>query len=67
MFMLALAANLLGIFAGAYEIIKEDAIYRRERMVNLRIVPYLLSKVAVLGCFALMQCALICWSSLASR
>jgi ABC transport system ATP-binding/permease protein len=58
-FMLALAANLLGIFAAAYEIIKEEAIYRRERMVNLRIFPYLMSKVVVLGCFALVQCALL--------
>ena len=58
-FMLALAANLLGIFAGSYEIIKEEAVYRRERMVNLRILPYLLSKLAVLGCFALVQCALL--------
>jgi len=59
MFMLALAANLLGLFAASYEIIKEDAIYRRERMVNLGILPYLFSKLAVLGGFALLQCALI--------
>lgn len=58
-FMLALAANLLGLFAAAYEIIKEEAIYRRERMVNLGIMPYLFSKLAVLGVFALVQCALI--------
>ena len=58
-FMLALAANLLGLFAAAYEIIKEEAIYRRERMVNLGILPYLFSKLAVLGGFALVQCALI--------
>jgi ABC-type multidrug transport system ATPase subunit len=59
LFMLALAANLLGIFAAAYEIIKEEAIYRRERMVNLKILPYLLSKVAVLALFALLQCFLL--------
>jgi len=59
LFMLALAANLLGIFAAAYEIIKEEAIYRRERMVNLKIRPYLLSKVAVLALFALLQCGLL--------
>jgi ABC-type multidrug transport system ATPase subunit/pSer/pThr/pTyr-binding forkhead associated (FHA) protein len=59
MFMLALAANLLGIFGAAYELIKEDAIYRRERMVNLKILPYLGSKIAVLGGFALLQCALL--------
>jgi len=59
LFMLALAANLLGIFAAAYEIIKEKAIYRRERMVNLQIVPYLLSKFAVLALFASLQCFLL--------
>jgi ABC-type multidrug transport system ATPase subunit/pSer/pThr/pTyr-binding forkhead associated (FHA) protein len=58
-FMLALAANLLGLFAAAYEIVKEDAIYRRERMVNLGILPYLFSKLAVLGGFAVVQCALV--------
>ena len=34
------------------ELVKERAIYLRERMVNLRILPYLLSKVAVLGALA---------------
>ena len=58
LFMFALAANLLGIFAAAYEIIKEEAIYFRERMVNLKIFPYLFSKITVLGLFALLQCLL---------
>jgi hypothetical protein len=55
---MALAASLLGIFAAAYEITKEESIYRRERMINLKIIPYLLSKVGVLACFALLQCLL---------
>ncbi len=59
LFMLSLSANLLGIFAAAYEIIKEEAIYARERMVNLKIVPYLLSKMAVLALFAAIQCLLL--------
>jgi ABC-type multidrug transport system ATPase subunit/pSer/pThr/pTyr-binding forkhead associated (FHA) protein len=57
LFMLALAVTLLGMFGAAYEIIKEEAIYQRERMVNLKIPPYLLSKAVVLGLFALIQCA----------
>ena len=57
--MLALAANLLGMFAAAYEIVKEEPIYRRERMVNLQIPPYLVSKLLVLGGFALVQCLLL--------
>jgi len=59
LFMLALAAVLLGLFAAAYEIVKERPIYLRERMVNLRLVPYLFSKVSVLGAFALVQCMLL--------
>lgn len=59
LFMLALASSLLGTFAAAYEIVKEEPIYRRERMVNLEILPYLLSKFTVLGGFALVQCLLL--------
>ncbi len=61
LFMLALAANLLGVFGASYEIVKEDAIYRRERMVNLSLAPYLLSKTAVLAAFAAIQCVLLLW------
>jgi hypothetical protein len=59
LFMMALATTLLGVFAAAYEIIKEDPIYRRERMINLRIFPYLSSKFVVLGAFMLVQCLLL--------
>lgn len=59
LFMLALAVTLLGLFAAAYEIIKEGPIYNRERMVNLGILPYLFSKMAVLAFFALLQCFLL--------
>ncbi len=55
--MLSLSVILLGVFAAAYEIIKEKPIYRRERMVNLGIIPYLASKVAVLMGFGVIQCA----------
>jgi ABC-type multidrug transport system ATPase subunit len=56
LFIMALSANLLGVFAAAFEIIKEEAIYRRERMINLRIRPYFASKFVVLGAFMLLQC-----------
>ena len=59
LFILALAAVLLGLFASAYEVVKERSIYLRERMVMLRLLPYLASKVAVLGGFALIQCLLL--------
>lgn len=57
--MLALSAILLGVFAAAYEIVKEKAVYKRERMVNLKIGTYLASKVVVLGMFGLLQCLLL--------
>lgn len=59
LFVLALAAVLLGLFAAAYEIVKERPIYLRERMVVLRILPYIASKVTVLGAFAVFQCFLL--------
>ena len=54
--MMSLAGVLLGLFGAAYEIVKEWPIYRRERMINLGIVPYLASKVLVLMGFAVVQC-----------
>jgi ABC-type multidrug transport system ATPase subunit/pSer/pThr/pTyr-binding forkhead associated (FHA) protein len=59
LFMLALAAVLLGLFAAAFEIVKERSIFLRERMINVRLFPYLASKVTVLGAFALLQCLLL--------
>jgi hypothetical protein len=57
LFMASIIPFLIGALSSVREIVKEKAIYRRERTVNLRIVPYLLSKVAV-GClFALYSAA----------
>ncbi len=53
--MLALAASLVGMFAAAFELVRERAIYRRERMVNLRLRTYLGSKIVVLVGFAALQ------------
>ena len=55
LFMLAFSSSLLGIFGAAFEIVKEQAVYERERMINLGIAPYLLSKFAVLAAFGLLQ------------
>ena len=59
LFIMALASVLLGLFASVYEIVKEWSVYQRERMVTLRILPYIASKVVVLGAFALVQCLLL--------
>ena len=48
---------MFGTVNGIREIVKENAIYRRERTVNLGIFPYLLSKVIVLGVISLIQSA----------
>jgi len=59
LFIMAFAAILFGCINGAGAIVKEVAIYRRERAVNLGIMPYLLSKVVVLGVLCLLQSAVL--------
>ncbi|NWF69741.1 MAG: ATP-binding cassette domain-containing protein [Chloroflexi bacterium] len=58
LFMLALAVTLLGVFVAAYTIVEEKSLFLRERMSNLRIPPYLASKIVVYGGFALVSCLL---------
>jgi ABC transport system ATP-binding/permease protein len=58
LFLLALTAVWFGCSNAARELVKERAIYLRERMVNLRVAPYVLSKVVVLGALAAVQCVL---------
>jgi ABC-type multidrug transport system ATPase subunit/pSer/pThr/pTyr-binding forkhead associated (FHA) protein len=59
LFLLAFIAILFGVLNASREIVKETAIYQRERTVNLGIVPYLLSKILVLGMIALFQSAVL--------
>jgi ABC transport system ATP-binding/permease protein len=59
LFILVLSAIWFGCSNAAREIVGEQAIYRRERMVNLSIPAYIGSKVAVLGLLSLVQCALL--------
>ncbi len=55
MFLLSLICILVGAVASMREIVKEADIYRRERMVTLKIVPYVLSKVWIGVLLALYQ------------
>lgn len=55
LFIMAFAAVMFGCINGSREIVKEAAIYRRERAVNLGITPYIFSKFAVLGALSLLQ------------
>jgi len=58
-FMMCIAALFFGCFNASREIVRERAIYLRERMVNLRLVPYLMSKFALLSCVGLAQVGLL--------
>lgn len=57
LFIIVFVAVVLGCINGTREIVKESSIYRRERAVNLGIVPYMLAKVLMLALFALFQSA----------
>jgi hypothetical protein len=55
-FFLAIAALWFGTSNAAREIVSEQAIYRRERMVNLSIVNYVMSKFTLLTILCTAQC-----------
>lgn len=59
LFIMAFATVLFGCINGAREIVKETAIYKRERAVNLGIMPYMFSKIVVLGLLCLFQSAIL--------
>lgn len=59
LFIMAFATVLFGCINGAREIVKEAPIYKRERTVNLGIMPYMFSKIAVLGILCLFQSAVL--------
>ncbi|HLI06659.1 MAG TPA: FHA domain-containing protein [Ktedonobacteraceae bacterium] len=59
LFIIAFAAVMFGCINGAREIVKEAAIYKRERTVNLGIAAYMFSKIAVLGTLCLIQSAVL--------
>jgi hypothetical protein len=59
LFIMAFSAVMFGCINAAREIVKEAAIYRRERTVSLRIAPYLFSKITVLGVLCLAQCLVL--------
>src|SRR3954463_4988129 len=58
-FVLSLVAIWFGTSVAAREIIRERPVFRRERMVNLGILPYLGSKLLVIGLIVAVQCLLL--------
>lgn len=57
-FVVAIVAVWFGTSVSAREIVRERPIYIRERMFNLGVLPYLLSKLTVLGIIVAAQCFL---------
>ncbi len=57
-FVMGLEAVLVGLYVPPNELIPERAIYLRERTVNLKVLPYLLSKVLLFTIFSAIQVAL---------
>ncbi len=58
-FLLVVAALWFGCSTAAQQIVKERSIYRRERMVNLRLDCYVLSKFPLLALISVAQCLLM--------
>ena len=58
-FFLAIAALWFGTSNAAREIVSEQAIYRRERMVNLSIFNYVMSKFTLLSLLCVVQCTVL--------
>ena len=57
LFLVVFIGVLFGCINGTREIVKEASIYRRERTINLGIIPYVAAKFVVLGSVALLQSA----------
>jgi ABC-type multidrug transport system ATPase subunit len=57
LFLLTIYGVTVGALSQMREITKEKEIYKRERLVNLKIVPYILSKIWVALLLALYQAA----------
>ncbi|MGH3753030.1 MAG: ATP-binding cassette domain-containing protein [Pseudonocardiaceae bacterium] len=62
--VLIIGGSLMGAAAAMRELVKERAIYQRERAVGLSLTAYLASKLAVLGSIASVQAAVFAAVSL---
>ena len=55
LFIMAVSAVWFGSTNAAREIVGELPIYSRERMYNLKLIPYIFSKITVLSLFSIIQ------------
>jgi ABC-type multidrug transport system ATPase subunit len=56
LFFLVISAIWFGCSNAAREIVAERSIYHRERMINLKIPSYVMSKLGLLAVFSVFQC-----------
>lgn len=56
--LMAASVTWFGAINAAREIVKEVPVFRRERLAGLKALPYLLSKVVVLGVLCVVQASL---------
>lgn len=54
-FVMGLEAVLTGLFVPSNDLVQERSIFLRERMVNLKVLPYLLSKALIYSVFVVVQ------------
>lgn len=59
LFLSAIVPFLVGALSSVREIVKETAVYQRERTVALKIAPYLMSKILIGFLFALYHAAML--------
>jgi hypothetical protein len=59
LFLLVVAAIWFGSGLAAQQVVKERPVYCRERMVGLRLGPYVLSKFVPLAALGAVQCAIL--------
>jgi hypothetical protein len=59
LFLMVIAAIWFGCLSAAREVVAEKGVYLRERIVNLKIPSYLISKFIVLGGISALQCLLL--------
>jgi ABC transport system ATP-binding/permease protein len=54
-FVMGLEAVLTGLFVPSNDLVKERSVFLRERMVNLKVFPYLMSKAFIYSIFVVVQ------------
>lgn len=59
MFTMMVSCLLFGVINACREVVKERSILERERLVNLGLTPYLLSKVLLLGLLGMVQAGVL--------